>query len=87
MDEPRFVVKHCRSCHAEIIWAETGRGVSMPVDAEVSAFGTVTLDLRPSPAKPLARVVPGKLAFGRRDLRRPHHSTCPYAAEHRRRKR
>lgn len=68
----------CRSCGAAIIWATTDRGVSMPVDRDPAAGGNVSLT--PHAARDgqwRAAVVAPRLAFGRTDLRMPHHATCP----------
>ena len=38
-----FSIEHCRTetCNAPIVWARTGNGKLMPVDAEPSTYGNV----------------------------------------------
>lgn len=70
----------CRTCHADIIWAETTSGKAMPLDAQPSASGTFVF-------------IAGKTRMATaedRELHRPthtsHFATCPFAAQHRRAK-
>lgn len=82
----------CRSCHAPVIWCITEQAKTMPVDAEPSAAGTLTLQWRerssalPGGAPPLAKVVRADLRFGRTDLRTSHFATCPQASAWRKRR-
>jgi len=68
-------VDTCRSCDAPIIWAQTVRGRSQPIDAAPDPAGTLRLEARPG-RPPLASVVSPRLRFGLK-LRLPHHATCP----------
>ncbi|MER7164520.1 hypothetical protein ABT336_00355 [Micromonospora sp. NPDC000207] len=73
----------CRSCKAEVIWAVTERGKTMPVNAEPELGGNVKLtELY---GQLTAVVVPAKRVFGRTDLRKSHFVDCPEAAQWRRR--
>jgi hypothetical protein len=71
-----FRIDGCRSCTAPIVWATTGGGKRMPVDAEPVADGNV--ELSPVNGNPVATVldapslIPGA-------LRRSHFVTCPDA--------
>lgn len=82
-----WTLSTCRSCTAQIVMARTAMGRTMPVDPRPVPGGTVKLTPRsgvPGNA-PEAKVVPARLAFGRRDLHQPHWASCPYADSHRRR--
>lgn len=78
-------VEHCRTkeCGKPIIWAETGTGKRMPVDADPVPGGNIALGLEAGVVK--ATVIKPHRAFGRRDLRMPHFATCPDGAAWRRR--
>jgi hypothetical protein len=71
---PDYQVEPCPLCAAPIIWARTERMEEVPVDAEPSPTGTLSLraghDGSPRAIKPSA-----KLAFGAR-LRALHYTTC-----------
>lgn len=71
----------CRSCDAEIIWAATPAGKSMPLDATPTPAGNV--ELSGESGRPVAIVLAGLfLADARsagRELFMPHHATCPQA--------
>mgnify|MGYP000211004546 CR=1 FL=1 len=69
----------CRSCGAQIVWATTGHGKAMPLDAEPAADGNVRLDRG-------VAVVLGDLERTAHagPLYRSHHSTCPQAKDWRR---
>lgn len=76
----------CRgsSCSAEIIWAITERGRSMPVDAEPDPDGNVEVtydDL--GRAHAVVHGQPPMMVDG--ELHMPHFVTCPNVAEWRRR--
>jgi hypothetical protein len=69
----------CRSCGADIVWCQTGKGKAMPVDAEPCADGNVAIT---------ASQVPGQLPFanvltpptlGLEALHKSHFATCPDA--------
>lgn len=65
----------CRSCGAAIIWAVTGNGKKMPVDAKPTTDGNLVLE----GTEPTAVYVdPGT------GTHTSHFATCPHAAEHRR---
>ncbi|MEU6387686.1 hypothetical protein ABZ847_29485 [Streptomyces bauhiniae] len=83
MSEPTYPTEPCRSCSAQIIWATTERGKTMPVNAEPEPGGNV--QLVEQYGQLTAVVVPAKRAFGRTTLRMSHFVTCPNAAEWRRR--
>lgn len=73
----------CGSCGAEVIWAFTTSGKRMPVDAEPSPDGNVTL---------IPPLIPGEtptaVVSSDRDPAQVRHmshfATCPNAAAHRR---
>lgn len=77
----------CSSCRAPLIWAVTPNNRRMPLDAEPVATGSIVLrngvaitlngDMFDEDAKPL----PGELRYT------SHFSSCPDAAEYRRKKR
>ncbi len=78
-DTPQWPVEPCRSCGRPVIWALTGRGRDMPVNAQPSDDGNILL--RPGAAKPLADVLPVAKQFGLQGrLRRSHFADCPQAA-------
>lgn len=73
----------CRSCGALIVFARTTKGTLMPLDAEPTADGNVTLE-HTGPGLPLAQVHGAASLFeGHTDGVRymPHHATCPQADE------
>jgi hypothetical protein len=84
-------VSACRSCRAEIWWAETLAGKRIPVDAEPAPDGNVVL-LREGhgEAPPVVRVTSQAQAdtlipdVGTRYV--SHYATCPQAAEWRKRR-
>lgn len=87
VEAPRpFPVEDCRSCKKPVIWAKTERGKAMPVDAEPSTDGTVSLRWGHDGSTVLASVPSRHLAFGRRDLRKSHFATCKDAGTWRRRR-
>jgi hypothetical protein len=73
----------CSSCGADIVWARTLNGKAMPLDAQPNAAGAVllysdgTCRVLKSPER-----LTGDHAEHRHDS---HFSTCPNAAQHRRR--
>jgi len=78
-------MSRCRSCDAEIIWAATEAGKSMPLDAKPDPFGNVELSCdrsgRHPRRKPVATVLAGlflaEAQSAGRELFMPHHATCP----------
>lgn len=80
-----FDIATCRSCQAPIIWATSKGGKAMPVDAEPVDDGNVVLDERPGEyVGPVASVLTGPSLLGG-PLRKAHFTTCPQAAQWRRR--
>lgn len=75
----------CRSCAAEILWAKTVAGKSMPLDAEPHPDGNITLGH--IGGEECAIVVTGAeraaVQIEGRPLYRSHFATCPNADEHR----
>jgi hypothetical protein len=69
----------CVTCRAPIRWAFTVNGKPMPLDPDPVAGGNVALD-----DTGRATVVPADRRAG--PLYVAHFTTCPYAAEHRRRR-
>jgi len=77
-------IVHCRSCLAEIVWANSERGNRMPIDAHPVAGGNLRVIRHP---------IPTVLVVGPTiDLFDPdddgtryvaHFTTCPDADEHR----
>lgn len=75
----------CRSCGAEIIWAETVKGKRQPIDPLPVGKGDIILRDRPG-EDPLALVVLADPLPGMSEPKHlPHHATCPDAEEWRRR--
>jgi hypothetical protein len=73
----------CRSCGANVLWAKTDLGKSMPVDPEPVPDGNVELYRTP---KGLQVVVHGKefTPDPRATVHKSHFATCPNAQRHRR---
>lgn len=72
----------CRTCGADIIWAETESGKRMPLDrAPVIPKGLFVLTARPGQEAPLASSVASSQTPA---LYQSHFATCPQADEHRR---
>lgn len=66
----------CRSCGAEIVWAETEKGRRVPLDAKTERRAIVDELGRRAPNEPLrVKVVETYVS---------HFATCPHAAQHRR---
>lgn len=76
----------CRSCSAEIFWAQTVKGKRIPVDAAPAEDGNVELIGRDlDSGLPLAAVhPPGQDIVMAAERFRSHFATCPNAAAHRR---
>lgn len=80
----------CRSCGADVLWAEWGSGKRMPVDAEPDMRpppkgGTLALTLRGDPN--LGKLIVSKydVTMGpTRNRYTSHFATCPNAGEWRR---
>lgn len=71
-------MSHCRSCNAEIIWAETIDGNWMPIDSKPAEDGIlVLLNGKIRLAKPSDRAL-------HRPLYLSHFATCPHASKWRR---
>jgi hypothetical protein len=83
MSEQTYPTEKCRSCPAQVIWAVTERGKTMPVNVAPVPGGNVLLTEQYG--RLTAVVVPAKRAFGRKDLRKSHFVDCPDAAKWRRR--
>lgn len=74
----------CRSCQAEIVWAETERGKRMPVDAAPNPRnGSIVLRERAGEAPLAIAGVPDE-AFPGEPRYTSHFATCPEAARWRR---
>ncbi len=75
---------NCRSCRAEIVWANTPNGKLIPLDAEPTADGNVTL----TTTSPVTAVVLGPLELQLLDPSVPrfaaHFARCPDADSWRR---
>jgi hypothetical protein len=77
-------VSRCRSCGAQIRWANTERGKVIPLDPEpVPAEGPGRFVLRHDNGYLLAVAVPGG-AYPDEPNFVAHFSTCPNAKQHRR---
>jgi hypothetical protein len=72
----------CRGCGADILWAKSARGSAIPLDAEPGPSGTMVLE----GDGPVAVNVGPPTLFDRRPRYVSHFSTCPQAAEFRRRR-
>ncbi len=81
MTEPRK--SKCRSCGADIYWATTEKGKSMPVNVEREMDGNISLFLH-RPTGELTAMVhkPGGGPWEDRYV--SHFATCPQAQQHRR---
>lgn len=75
----------CRSCSAPVVWCDTSRGKSMPVDAAPTPGGNLLLEQRPGRA-PLVHVLGLDAAAAREDLHKSHFVTCPQAGQWRKRR-
>ena len=76
----------CNSCHADIWWAYTESGKSIPINRKPDPNGTVSVDTAGVVeiiTDPLERDRLGRM--GRRFFT-AHFATCPNADQHRRRK-
>lgn len=76
----------CRTCGADIIWAETMAGKRAPIDAEPNPEGNVVLfdDGGPTRCMSLGGPILDKArADDETTLYTNHFATCPYAASHR----
>lgn len=78
-----FEIRNCRSCDAPVIWATTGQGKAMPVDAEPTEEGNVELTPGSLGRGPAATVLTGPALFSG-PLRTSHFATCEQADEWRR---
>ncbi len=78
----------CRSCGAEIIWAKTVNGKTIPLNAKSSVSGNIFLQYESDPRDhPMAIVVPrgGGLSY-QTALYTSHFTNCPQAGAHRKTK-
>lgn len=73
----------CKTCKAPIVWAITGTGRLMPVDAEPDPNGNLLLHTAGSIHAIV--VPPGARSNFAGELHKAHFATCPYADQHRRR--
>lgn len=82
----------CRSCEAEVIWAKTRAGKTIPLDAQPRDDGNFFVSIPPHPharvtAVPVNEKSPEAERY-RRDPERSrfvsHFATCPNASQHRR---
>jgi len=76
-------ISSCRSCGEPVVWAETPTGKLAPFDAVPTMRGKWGIDDRtptPKAAKIDGEANAGAPAFA------SHFSTCPKAAEHRRKR-
>lgn len=64
----------CKSCGAEIVWAQTPNGKHMPLDARPEKRAVLTSSSSDGPTVAMIK-----------DTYMPHWSTCPNADSHRRR--
>jgi hypothetical protein len=74
--------KPCR-CGQRLIWATTEAGNRMPINAEPDPDGNVALWQDVHQAWQVRVVTPSQPRRPGEVLHRPHHSTCPFADEHR----
>lgn len=72
------MITQCRSCGAPIVWGKTKNGKGIPLDAAPHPDGNVELH-------PDGRAVVNSGPLIGVPLYRSHFTTCPHAAEHRRR--
>jgi hypothetical protein len=71
-----WTVEKCPSCKVAVVWAiSVTTATWTPFDAEPTAAGTMELTSNWD-GHPRARKASPKLAFGRRQLRVPHVTTC-----------
>ena len=78
---------HCRSCKQEIRWAVTAGGHPMPIDPAPVTDGNLRLDAGDrAEGMPRVVVVPPSQRVDGEWLYVAHFRTCPFAAEHRRRR-
>ena len=61
----------CRACGAEIRWAKTTKGKSIPLDYDSSPSGNVTLDNGVATVHGRNDDIAGQVRWT------PHHATCP----------
>jgi hypothetical protein len=84
MDVPEHLrdhISHCRSCGAQMIWAMSGKGKTMPVDALPDDKGNVAVVIDHGTVRAL--IVTAE-SIGPRHL--SHFVTCPQAAKWRKKK-
>ncbi|HKE79039.1 MAG TPA: hypothetical protein VKB54_07010 [Solirubrobacteraceae bacterium] len=74
----------CRSCGAQIVWAETEKGRRMPVDADPNPLGQIVL--RGHGTTPLAICGVPDDAYPGEPRYASHFQTCPQAGDWRRRR-
>ncbi|MCK9929361.1 hypothetical protein MXD62_19615 [Frankia sp. Mgl5] len=83
-----IATSRCRSCQAKIRWARTETGKAIPIDAEPTPDGNVTLSGGAAILREAAPVIATVHAVGT-PLEGPrwtsHFATCAQAAQHRKR--
>lgn len=81
------VSARCGSCHAEIVWAKTTTGASMPLDADPTPEGNVAAH-RNDQGELIARVLKAGDEVAPWEHRgTSHFQTCADADKHRKKKR
>lgn len=84
-------MSRCRSCRADVMWAQTTAGKAMPLDPDPTPLGNVQVQtVRTAERVTTLATVLGPLEVealdgeARGKLRMPHHATCPDADRWRR---
>lgn len=75
----------CNSCHAQIWWALTAEGKSMPINQQPDPDGTVSTDQSGIVEIITDPVEKERLRRRGRKFYTAHFATCPEADQHRRR--
>jgi len=68
----------CRGCGAPMVWARTGRGAKMPLDAEPSSAGTYVLENEDTSNPTTYRMIDPAYTGPRYTS---HFQTCPKASD------
>lgn len=79
-----MTLARCRSCSAPIFWCVTVNGKRIPIDREPAEDGNVTIE-RQKTGDLLATVHAASFPPVGAKRWRSHFSSCPQAAQHRRR--
>lgn len=77
-------MNHCRSCGADVLWAKTDAGKSMPLDPEPVDDGNVLLYRTPEGLRAVV-MSKGDHVPDNASRHKTHFATCPNAERHRRR--